>query len=136
MTARMPAEFAPHERTVICWPSRVELYGDLMADAEDAHAQVARAIADFEPVSMIVSPLRPPTVPNFLPWSAFRSLPSSKNVKLPPKAADRWRFNLFRVKRPGGREAPKTGAVEAAWSKPPGDTFHAPEVFRDLVFEQ
>jgi hypothetical protein len=72
----------------------------------------------------------------FLPWNAFRSLPSSKNIALPPKAADRWRFNLFRVKRPGGRQAPKTGAVEAAWSKPPGDTFHAPEAFRDLVFEQ
>ncbi|MFN8052276.1 MAG: agmatine deiminase family protein [Acidimicrobiales bacterium] len=52
----MPAEFAPHERTVICWPAREDLYGDLMAQAEDAHAQVARAIAEFEPVSMIVSP--------------------------------------------------------------------------------
>jgi hypothetical protein len=71
----------------------------------------------------------------FLPWNAFRSLPSSKNITLPPKGADRWRFNLFRVKRPGGRQAPKEGAIEAAWSKPPGDTFHAPEAFRDLVFE-
>lgn len=52
----MPAEFGPHERTVLCWPTRVDLYGDLMARAEDAHAQVARAIADFEPVSMIVQP--------------------------------------------------------------------------------
>ena len=72
----------------------------------------------------------------FLPWTAFRSLPSSKNITLPPKGTDRWRFNLFRVKRPGGREAPKKGVIEAAWSKPPGDTFHAPEAFRDLVFEQ
>ena len=52
----MPAEFAPHERTVICWPARQSLYGELMSMAEDAHAQVARAIAEFEPVSMIVQP--------------------------------------------------------------------------------
>ena len=56
MTVRMPAEFAPHERTVICWPARVDLYGELMPRAEDAHAQVARTIAGYEPVSMIVQP--------------------------------------------------------------------------------
>ncbi|MCU1367012.1 MAG: Agmatine deiminase [Ilumatobacteraceae bacterium] len=53
---RMPAEFGPHERTVMCWPARESLYGDLMSQAEHAHAQVARAIADFEPVTMIVRP--------------------------------------------------------------------------------
>jgi agmatine deiminase len=53
---RMPAEFASHERTVICWPARQSLYGELMSMAEDAHAQVARTIAEFEPVSMIVQP--------------------------------------------------------------------------------
>jgi agmatine deiminase len=52
----MPAEFASHERTVICWPARQSLYGELMSMAEDAHAQVARTIAEFEPVSMIVQP--------------------------------------------------------------------------------
>ena len=53
---RMPAEFASHERTVICWPARQSIYGELMSMAEDAHAQVARTIAEFEPVSMIVQP--------------------------------------------------------------------------------
>ena len=53
---RMPAEFASHERTVICWPARQSLYGELMSMAEEAHAQVARTIAEFEPVSMIVQP--------------------------------------------------------------------------------
>ena len=72
----------------------------------------------------------------FLPWSAFRSLPSAKKIALPPKPGDAWRFNLFRIKRPGGPKAPEDGAVFAAWSKPPGESFHAPEVFRDLVFEQ
>jgi agmatine deiminase len=50
---RMPAESAPHERTVMCWPARHSLYGDLMPAAEDAHARVAATIARFEPVTMI-----------------------------------------------------------------------------------
>jgi len=49
----MPAEFAPHERTVMCWPTRVSLYGDHMADARRAHAAVARTISGYEPVTMI-----------------------------------------------------------------------------------
>ena len=56
MTMRMPAEFSAHERTVLCWPTRDSVYGDLMSQAEDAHAQVARAIVQYEPVSMIVNP--------------------------------------------------------------------------------
>jgi agmatine deiminase len=50
---RMPAEFAPHERTVMCWPARETLFGELLADAEAAHALVATTIARFEPVTMI-----------------------------------------------------------------------------------
>jgi agmatine deiminase len=50
---RMPAESAPHERTVMCWPARHSLYGELMPAAEDAHARVAATIARFEPVTMI-----------------------------------------------------------------------------------
>jgi agmatine deiminase len=53
---RMPAEFAPHERTVMCWPARRDLYGGLMPDAERAHAEVARTVARFEPVTMIAAP--------------------------------------------------------------------------------
>lgn len=53
---RMPAETGPHDRTVLCWPTRAALWGGLLADAEDAHAEVARAIARFEPVSMICAP--------------------------------------------------------------------------------
>jgi agmatine deiminase len=55
----MPGEFEPHERTVMCWPSRSDMYGPVFADAEDAHAEVARTIARFEPVSMIVNPGAP-----------------------------------------------------------------------------
>lgn len=53
---RMPAEFAPHERTVLCWPCRDELYGELMPEARAAHAEVARVLAAFEPVTMIARP--------------------------------------------------------------------------------
>ncbi len=53
----MPGEFAPHERTVICWPTRHEIYpGSLLDEARAAHAELARAIARFEPVSMIARP--------------------------------------------------------------------------------
>ncbi len=52
----MPAETARHERTVMCWPARRELYGDLLDDAQTAHAEVARAIAGYEPVTMIAAP--------------------------------------------------------------------------------
>jgi agmatine deiminase len=52
----MPAEFDPHERTVICWPCRSDLYGELLDEARSAHAEVARAVARFEPVTMIARP--------------------------------------------------------------------------------
>jgi Carbohydrate family 9 binding domain-like len=71
-----------------------------------------------------------------LPWAGLRSLPSAAHVALPPRPGDNWRFNVFRIERPGGPTAPDTGAIEAAWSKPPGESFHVPEVFRKLVFER
>jgi agmatine deiminase len=50
----MPAEFAPHERTVLCWPARTSgVYGNRFSEAEAAHAEVARAISHFEPVTVI-----------------------------------------------------------------------------------
>jgi agmatine deiminase len=51
----MPGEFAPHERTVICWPSRHDLYGDHIGDARLAHAALAKTISGFEPVTMIAN---------------------------------------------------------------------------------
>jgi hypothetical protein len=74
------------------------------------------------------------TATAFIPWSAFRTLPSSKAVTLPPKSGDAWRFNVFRIKRPHGPKGPERDAVEAAWSKPPGESFHVPGSFRDFVF--
>lgn len=51
---KMPGEFARHERTVICWPTRTSVYGDHIAEARMAHAALARTISGFEPVTMIV----------------------------------------------------------------------------------
>lgn len=57
MTLRMPGEFARHERTVICWPTREEIYpGPLLDEARAAHAELAMAIVRYEPVTMIARP--------------------------------------------------------------------------------
>jgi agmatine deiminase len=52
----MPPEFAPHERTIMGWPTRRELWGSELAQAKVDYAAVANAIAAFEPVSMVVGP--------------------------------------------------------------------------------
>jgi agmatine deiminase len=52
---RMPAEWEPHIRTWMCWPCRAEAWDD-MAAAKRAYAEVARAIAKFEPVLMAANP--------------------------------------------------------------------------------
>src|SRR5205809_6878000 len=50
---RMPAEWAPHERTLMAWPCRLELWGAQLARAREDDAAVANAIAQFEPVTMV-----------------------------------------------------------------------------------
>jgi len=54
---RMPAEWAPHERTLIAWPAREEAWrGTTIEEARDVHAQVVAAIAAFEPVTLVADP--------------------------------------------------------------------------------
>lgn len=53
---RMPAEWAPHSRCWMAWPCREELWGERLEAARQAYADVARAIARFEPVTMIARP--------------------------------------------------------------------------------
>jgi len=50
---RMPGEWARHERTLMAWPCRREMWGSLLADAKVQYAGVANAIAAFEPVTMV-----------------------------------------------------------------------------------
>ncbi|GAA1930719.1 agmatine deiminase family protein [Microbacterium aoyamense] len=60
MTWRMPAETAPHERTWMAFPRPGITLGDSPAEGEEAYAAwtaVAHAVAEFEPVTMVVDPL-------------------------------------------------------------------------------
>ena len=57
--------------------------------------------------------------------------PASRRPRSP---GDGWRFNVFRIERPGGKANPEKDAVFAAWSKPSVKSFHDPAVFRDMVF--
>lgn len=54
----MPAEWAPHTRTWMCWPCRTEVWGgpEGLLRAKQAMARVARAISTFEPVVIAVRP--------------------------------------------------------------------------------
>ena len=51
----MPPETAPHERTLISWPCRRELWGSALHDAKREYAGVATAVAAFEPVTVVAS---------------------------------------------------------------------------------
>jgi agmatine deiminase len=55
---RMPAEWEPHERCIIGWPTeiRTEVWGEQYLLAEASYAAVAQAIARFEPVLMLACP--------------------------------------------------------------------------------
>lgn len=53
---RMPAEWEPHERTLLTWPTRESLWRGVFQEAKRDYAAVARAIADFEPVTVIALP--------------------------------------------------------------------------------
>jgi len=75
------------------------------------------------------------TATAFLPWGGLRALPSAAKISLPPEPGDAWRFNVFRIKRPGGPADPEKDAVFAAWSPPSVRSFHAPDAFRPFVFE-
>jgi arylsulfatase A len=70
-----------------------------------------------------------------LPWAALASK-TPPGTALPPKPGDRWRFNVFRIERPGGPKDPERDAQYLAWS-PTGDrSFHVPLAFRELVFAE
>ncbi|MEU0373217.1 agmatine deiminase family protein [Streptomyces sp. NPDC006283] len=58
MTFRMPAEWAPHERTWMAWPGPNPTFTNAaeLAEARAAWASVARAVRRFEPVSVVAGP--------------------------------------------------------------------------------
>jgi agmatine deiminase len=55
-TWTMPAETDQHERTLMCWPARPQVWENYLRQAQLDYAEIAQAIARFEPVTMIVRP--------------------------------------------------------------------------------
>ncbi|WP_435221059.1 agmatine deiminase family protein [Streptomyces sp. Tue6028] len=53
---RMPAEWSEHEGCLMAWPTRADLWGDVLDAVKGEYARVARAIAEFEPVTMVAPP--------------------------------------------------------------------------------
>jgi agmatine deiminase len=55
---RMPAEWAPHERTLMAWPTRARapMWEERLERARADHAEVANTVAAFEPVLMVAAP--------------------------------------------------------------------------------
>lgn len=53
---RMPGEFEPQEQIWMLWPNRPDNWRDGAKPAQKAFANVARAIAEFEPVKVCVKP--------------------------------------------------------------------------------
>lgn len=53
----MPAEWHPHERCWIAWPCHIETWSKIgLQKARIAYARVAQAIAQYEPVTILVNP--------------------------------------------------------------------------------
>lgn len=52
----MPAEWEPHERCWMAWPCRAEVWGNDFDAAKKNYADVANAVSQFEPVTMLALP--------------------------------------------------------------------------------
>ena len=53
----MPAEWAPHELTLVAWPQREDAWrGTTIEAARNTHAEVVSVISQFEPVLLVVDP--------------------------------------------------------------------------------
>ena len=64
---RMPGEFEPQEKIWMIWPERPDNWRDGAKPAQEAYANVARAISQFEPVTMIASAAQYAHARNVLP---------------------------------------------------------------------
>jgi agmatine deiminase len=53
---RLPARWVDHQRTLLSWPCRQDVFGPLMEKAKTEWAEVARAVARFEPVTVLARP--------------------------------------------------------------------------------
>ena len=120
-----PANVVCDLRMISSWP---DIEGDIEWNLEGLETRVhSRTDGAGRTVGWAAAAL--------LPWSGLREIPSARHTAVPPRAGDDWRFNVFRIKRPGGPEQPEKDAVYAAWSPPSGRSFHDVGAFRALVFE-
>jgi agmatine deiminase len=55
MTFRMPAEWEPHERSLMAWPTDRRSWGRRLDAAREVYAALAEAIVRFEPLTMMVN---------------------------------------------------------------------------------
>ncbi|MBT2483449.1 MULTISPECIES: agmatine/peptidylarginine deiminase [unclassified Microbacterium] len=72
MSWRMPAETARHDRTWMAFPAEGQTLGETAAEREEGYATwtaVAHAVAEFEPVSMLVDPAEVPRARRMLSGS-------------------------------------------------------------------
>ncbi len=53
---RMPAEFGTHDRCLMAWPTRADLWGSHFEEAKREFAATANAIVQFEPLTLVVNP--------------------------------------------------------------------------------
>jgi len=63
----MPGEFEPHAKTWMLWPQRPDNWREGAKPAQRAFVEVAKAISQFEPVSMGVNPIQYNTARSILP---------------------------------------------------------------------
>ena len=71
----------------------------------------------------------------FVPWSALAAK-APPGTALPPRVGDRWRFNVYRIERPGGPADPEKGVLNLAWAPTGQHSFHVPEAFREIEFRR
>ncbi len=74
-------EWAPHARTWMAWPAHPETFVGTVKEAQEAFARVANTLAEFEPVSMVLSPRQE---------AVARRLLSSEIEQLPWGIDDAW----------------------------------------------
>ena len=75
---RMPGEFEPQKQIWMLWPERPDNWRDGAKPAQEAYANVAKAISKFEPVTMCVSTAQYKNCRNHLP-SEVRVVEMSSN---------------------------------------------------------
>ncbi|WP_310550525.1 agmatine deiminase family protein [Paenibacillus glufosinatiresistens] len=72
----MPAEWAEHERTFISWPVQASIcYPGSYASVCEGYAGIIRAIAEFEPVTVIVNPEEAEQVRHLLDFPNVELMP-------------------------------------------------------------